>query len=281
MLLQVSFTEYRLFCRSLLQNIVSFIGLFKFKGWDVEAFLVRVTSRERHDIIYIYIHICIYIYIYIYICTYMPSWYVYHMSYIYITGKDITGKDVWLVTSTSRLRERHHGTTMGWLRLVGSLKLQVSFTEYRLFYRALLQKRPTILRSLLIVATPYLWSIILMCLFLLNDDIWKLHTKVTHRTHRRGTWQKDDVSCVCDTQNDDVFCHIIIEGWCLVCVWHTEGWCVMCVWHTVRWRILSYYHRRMTCHVCVTYPLWVQRSHHDPHSSRRRYRTMIYSLIYM
>ena len=30
--------------------------------------------------------------------------------------------------------------TMGWLRLVGSLKLYVSFAEYRLFYRALLQK---------------------------------------------------------------------------------------------------------------------------------------------
>jgi len=44
---------------------------------------------------------------------------------------------------------------MGWLRLVGSLKLQVSFAEFRLFYRALLQKRPIILRSLQIVATPY------------------------------------------------------------------------------------------------------------------------------
>jgi len=43
---------------------------------------------------------------------------------------------------------------MGWLRLVGSLKLQVSFAKYRLFYRALLQKRPMILRSILIVATP-------------------------------------------------------------------------------------------------------------------------------
>ena len=31
------------------------------------------------------------------------------------------------------------------LRLVGSLKSQVSFAEYRLFYRALLQKRSTIL----------------------------------------------------------------------------------------------------------------------------------------
>ena len=29
----------------------------------------------------------------------------------------------------------------GWLRLVGSLKLQVSFAEYPLFYRALLQKK--------------------------------------------------------------------------------------------------------------------------------------------
>jgi len=38
---------------------------------------------------------------------------------------------------------------MGWLHVY------VSFAEYRLFYRALLQKRPIILKSLLIVATPY------------------------------------------------------------------------------------------------------------------------------
>ena len=43
---------------------------------------------------------------------------------------------------------------MGWLRLVGSLKLYVSLAEYSLFYRALLQKRSIILRSVLIVATP-------------------------------------------------------------------------------------------------------------------------------
>jgi len=44
---------------------------------------------------------------------------------------------------------------MGWLQLVGSFKLQVSFArKYRLFYRAFLQKRPIILRSLLIVSTP-------------------------------------------------------------------------------------------------------------------------------
>jgi len=43
---------------------------------------------------------------------------------------------------------------MGWLRLVGSFKSQVSSAEYRLFYGSLLQKRPIILRSLLVVATP-------------------------------------------------------------------------------------------------------------------------------
>jgi len=40
---------------------------------------------------------------------------------------------------------------MGWLRLVDSFNLMVSFAEYSLFSRALLQKRPIILRSLLIV----------------------------------------------------------------------------------------------------------------------------------
>ena len=44
---------------------------------------------------------------------------------------------------------------MGWLRLVGSFKLDVSFAEHSLFYRALSQKRPVISRSLLIIASPY------------------------------------------------------------------------------------------------------------------------------
>jgi len=51
----------------------------------------------------------------------------------------------------------HYGNGMGWLRLVGSLKLQVSFAESCLFYRALLQRRPLILRSLLIEVTPKGW----------------------------------------------------------------------------------------------------------------------------
>jgi len=45
--------------------------------------------------------------------------------------------------------------TMWWLRSVGSIKLQVSFAEYRLFYMALLQKRPIILSILLTKAIAY------------------------------------------------------------------------------------------------------------------------------
>jgi len=44
---------------------------------------------------------------------------------------------------------------MGWLRLVGSLKLQVSFAKEPCKRDEILHKRPVFLRSLLIVATPY------------------------------------------------------------------------------------------------------------------------------
>ena len=68
---------------------------------------------------------------------------------------------------------------MWWLRLVGSLKLYVSFAEYAFFYRALLQKRPIILRSLVIIATPYLTPMhqsrdLLLLIHLWIDWFWKL-----------------------------------------------------------------------------------------------------------
>ena len=40
-------------------------------------------------------------------------------------------------TALASLSSAH---TMRWLRLAGSVKLQISFAEYSLFYRALLQK---------------------------------------------------------------------------------------------------------------------------------------------
>jgi len=48
-----------------------------------------------------------------------------------------------------------HLPAMGWLRLVGSLKLQVSFAKEPYKRDYILYKRLRILRSLLSVATPY------------------------------------------------------------------------------------------------------------------------------
>ena len=45
-------------------------------------------------------------------------------------------------------------STMGWLRLVGCLKIYVSLQNIGLFCRSLLQKRPIFLSILLIIATP-------------------------------------------------------------------------------------------------------------------------------
>jgi len=47
-----------------------------------------------------------------------------------------------------------HVALMGWLRSVGALKLQVSFAKEPYKRDYILQKRPMILRSLLIEATP-------------------------------------------------------------------------------------------------------------------------------
>ena len=64
---------------------------------------------------------------------------------------------------------------MGWLRLVGSFQSKVSFAEYSLFYRALLQKRPIIWRSLLIEATPYAFAPALLQEHVWHDTCHKSH----------------------------------------------------------------------------------------------------------
>ena len=97
---------------------------------------------------------------------------------------------------------------VGWLRLVSSLQLQVSVAEYRLFYRALLQKRHMILRSLLIVATPYTWMwrhvsfTAYMNTMTCDDEIllcvcWRWSVRCAHqRSHQtrviRGVHECDD-----------------------------------------------------------------------------------------
>jgi len=96
---------------------------------DISIYILTYLCIHTYTYVYIWIYVCkcihISIHIYICICIYMKM-----SSY---TCMDIAWACVW--------------AHMGWLRLVGSLKLQVSFAEYRLF--------SIILRSLLIVATPY------------------------------------------------------------------------------------------------------------------------------
>jgi len=60
----------------------------------------------------------------------------------------------WLLWTSHGTRSENT-SHMRWLRLVGSIKLQVSFAGYCLFYRALLQKRPIILSILLNEGTAY------------------------------------------------------------------------------------------------------------------------------
>ena len=67
--------------------------------------------------------VCSCMYVFIYICKYMTP----HPRIDSITRCNTSNTDA-----------------MGWLRLVGSLKLYVSFAEYRVFYRALLQNKPII-----------------------------------------------------------------------------------------------------------------------------------------
>jgi len=65
------------------------------------------------------------------------------------------GKNHKVPCRTSHFRlKRNYLLDMGWLRLVGPLKLQVSLAKEPYKRDYILQKRPVILRSLLIVATP-------------------------------------------------------------------------------------------------------------------------------
>jgi len=57
------------------------------------------------------------------------------------------GSAVLVGLNSLEIRSATCTSDMGWLQLVASIKLQVSFAEYSLFYGALLQTRPTICRS--------------------------------------------------------------------------------------------------------------------------------------
>ena len=69
----------------------------------------------------------------------------------------------------------------GWLRLVGSLKLQVSFAKEPYKRDDILQKRRMIIRSLLIVATPYtiamsaMYKDMFLCIYMHTNHMYCAH----------------------------------------------------------------------------------------------------------
>ena len=87
---------------------------------------------------------------------------------------------------------------MGWLRLVGSLKPYISFAEYSLFYRALLQKRPMLWRSLLIAATPYSSCDVCVCWNTQHEQTLILHSIfwILDITRKCGAACCDTFECV-------------------------------------------------------------------------------------
>jgi len=143
----------------------------------IYIYIYMNTSIYIHTYVYIYMHIYLYISIYVYIRSYvyrcvhavintcihihictqfvcmwkmcvcafdaLPSIYVYIHLLMWSYAR--TRRKTQCVREKTRGRERQRDRKTErkaerWLRLVGSFKLDASFAEYSLFYRALLQK---------------------------------------------------------------------------------------------------------------------------------------------
>jgi len=102
------------------------------------------------------------------------------------------------IHSKKSLRIIHSYAAKGWLRLVGSMKLQVSFAEYSLFCRALLQKRPIVQSILLTEATPYYYEKRDVCVCMRKEirfngkrDVYSCQKKLTSNTMGKETYVRE------------------------------------------------------------------------------------------
>jgi len=126
------------------------------------------------------------------------------MYHIYINVRvDSFGRVTWLI----RMHDTH-SWDMGWLRWVGSLKLQVSFAKEPYKRDNILQKRLTNLRSLLIAATPYGVIYTLHKLQMRNHVVCIMYRRAEmHHTYKH-VW-RDSFVCVtwCIRIRDTQFIH--------------------------------------------------------------------------
>jgi len=96
---------------------------------------------------YVCIHMYVFICMYSYVCIHMYVFICMNVACVRTTRAHQPCSILALTQSVSMLdtlAKPIDKWAMGWLRLVGYLKLYVSFAEYRLFYRSLLRKKPVI-----------------------------------------------------------------------------------------------------------------------------------------
>jgi len=103
-------------------------------------------------------------------------------------------------------------TVMGWLRLVGSFKWQVSFAKEPCKRDYILQKRPKNSRSLLIVATPYMMRTLTMELFLSTTAKVRKYIMKNYflsETNKDTAWRETATQIwMIDRQTNSLFCRI-------------------------------------------------------------------------
>jgi len=143
---------------------------------------LRFTPCSNNPFTYS-ICICMYLFVGVCIYTYMCLWFAscpnYSFTYsMYINICICVCLSMCVCKYTYMCLQSTISPDMGWLRLVGSSKLQVSFAKEPYKRDYILQKKPVILRSLLIVATPlpfflfqvhnymYMYVLIYMCMHL-------------------------------------------------------------------------------------------------------------------
>ena len=162
------------------------------------------------------------------------------------------------------------------------LKLQVSFAEYSLFYRALLQKRPIILRSLLTEATRSDSLTWLIDMTHWHDSLtWLID--MTH-WHDSLTWLidmthwHDTLTWLIDmtywhdslTWLFDMCDNAVADKWQYCCRHDSLTWLDMTHWHdSSTWHIeMTYWHDSLTC-----VPMQLQTSCMTPSSAAARRQT--------
>ena len=140
----------------------------------IYTYICICTYVRIHTYMYIYIciiYMCVYVHAITFRCSLrVGTWcneYLYTLTHAYTHTCGTYRLEIssWVrcmrfvhvetMTPMHRLQVLTCNTcSMGWLWLVDSLSIQVSFADYSLFCRALLQKRRIFSGSLLIVATP-------------------------------------------------------------------------------------------------------------------------------